>query len=372
MAQRDDRIDFLRGFALLAIFADHVPQNPLSLLTPRSFAYCDAAELFFFLSGFTAALVYMRHMKAAGLLQGAVRIWRRAGIIYLAQLVLFACVAAEVAALAAGLGRHDYFDIFRLGPLFNDPGAALPALALLKYQPGYLDILPVYFLFFLALPLVLAAAARNVWFVVVPSLLVYAGVQVFGWSLRSYPWNEIWMFNPFAWQFLFVLGVAFGTWRMRLPDWLSLTAVVVAAAAAVLQFTVALHDFIPAVPALKIAALWSSKPDLGWPRLASFLLLAAAARYLPARGVCERRFPAVTRCGRHSLPVFCLGTVLAVIGAVSWELSGHVVVVQALVGLVGVAVLLAFAALLERVKLAEWSAGRSGRQISDAASTAAE
>ena len=362
MAQRDDRIDFLRGFALLAIFADHVPQDPLSLATPRSFAYCDAAELFFFLSGFTATLVYMRHMKTAGFVQGARRIWRRAGVIYLAQLVLCACVTAEVAALAAGLGRHDYFDVFRLGPLFSDPAAALMSLALLKYQPGYLDILPVYCLFFLALPFLLASAARNVWFALVPSSLLYAGVHVFGWSLQSYPWNEAWMFNPFAWQFLFTLGVAFGIWRIRLPHWLSIAAVMLAAVAAILQFSVALHDFFPAVPALKIAALWSSKPDLGWPRVVSFLLLAAAARYLPAQGVFERRFAAVTRCGRHSLHVFCLGTVLAVIGEITWELW-HVVVVQACVGIVGIAMLMGFAFLRDRIKSAEWSTSRDSAQI---------
>ena len=33
MEKRDIRIDFLRGVALLMMFADHVPNNPFSLAT---------------------------------------------------------------------------------------------------------------------------------------------------------------------------------------------------------------------------------------------------------------------------------------------------------------------------------------------------
>jgi hypothetical protein len=48
MSRRDDRIDFLRGYALIAIFVDHVPHSVFTLASPYSSGFSDAAELFFF------------------------------------------------------------------------------------------------------------------------------------------------------------------------------------------------------------------------------------------------------------------------------------------------------------------------------------
>jgi hypothetical protein len=44
--ERDFRLDFCRGVALIVIFIDHVPGNPLSSWTLRNFSFCDAAEVF--------------------------------------------------------------------------------------------------------------------------------------------------------------------------------------------------------------------------------------------------------------------------------------------------------------------------------------
>src|SRR5262249_33802879 len=55
---RIDAIDFWRGFALLTIFADHMPFSVLAQVTYRNFGLSDAAEAFVFLSGMSAALAY--------------------------------------------------------------------------------------------------------------------------------------------------------------------------------------------------------------------------------------------------------------------------------------------------------------------------
>src|SRR5258706_14522100 len=57
-AKRIDGIDFWRGFALLTIFIDHVPENVFQHVTQRNFGFSDAAELFVFLSGVSVALAY--------------------------------------------------------------------------------------------------------------------------------------------------------------------------------------------------------------------------------------------------------------------------------------------------------------------------
>src|SRR5207244_9648009 len=57
-AKRIDGIDFWRGFALLTIFIDHVPENVFQHVTQKNFGFSDAAELFVFLSGVSVALAY--------------------------------------------------------------------------------------------------------------------------------------------------------------------------------------------------------------------------------------------------------------------------------------------------------------------------
>ncbi len=63
---RDLRLDFFRGLSLFFIFIDHIPENMLSYFTFRAFAFSDAAEVFIFISGFTAALVYGKSLAQRG------------------------------------------------------------------------------------------------------------------------------------------------------------------------------------------------------------------------------------------------------------------------------------------------------------------
>src|SRR5690606_11088413 len=64
--ERELRLDLLRGFALWLIFIDHLPQNLLTWLTIRNYGFSDATEIFIFISGYTAALVYGRAMRERG------------------------------------------------------------------------------------------------------------------------------------------------------------------------------------------------------------------------------------------------------------------------------------------------------------------
>lgn len=57
---RDLRIDFFRGVALLMIFINHVPGNALSALTLKQVALADAAEMFVLIAGYASVLAYGR------------------------------------------------------------------------------------------------------------------------------------------------------------------------------------------------------------------------------------------------------------------------------------------------------------------------
>ena len=54
--RRANAIDFWRGFALIEIFINHVPDNGLWRLTHRQFSWSDAGELLVFLAGWSMAL----------------------------------------------------------------------------------------------------------------------------------------------------------------------------------------------------------------------------------------------------------------------------------------------------------------------------
>ena len=64
---RDLRLDLFRGIALFLIFVDHIPGNVLSYFTIQSVGFSDAAEVFIFISGYTAALVHGRRVLERGM-----------------------------------------------------------------------------------------------------------------------------------------------------------------------------------------------------------------------------------------------------------------------------------------------------------------
>ena len=52
------------------------------------------------------------------------------------------------------------------------------------------------------------------------SLLLYALVYVFGWTIPAWP-NHVWFFNPPAWQLLIVLGAWWIIEGKRLRPWVT-------------------------------------------------------------------------------------------------------------------------------------------------------
>src|SRR6187455_1139470 len=82
--ERDLRLDLFRGIALWLIFLDHIPTNIVNWVTIRNYGFSDAAEIFVFISGYTAAFVYGRAMAERGTVVATARVWRRAWQVYVA------------------------------------------------------------------------------------------------------------------------------------------------------------------------------------------------------------------------------------------------------------------------------------------------
>lgn len=360
---RDLRLDFFRGLALWFIFVNHIPANQISWLTPRNFGLSDATEIFVFISGYTAALVYGRTLRQSGLPMAAAQVMHRCWTLYATYIILFFAFTAQIAYLARVFDSPLFAEEMGIASYFQDPVTALTQAMLLKFRPANLDVLPLYIVLLLAFPLLLPALRRRPLAVLAGSGALYLAARLCGWNLPTHPDGGVWYFNPFAWQFLFVTGATL----QHLPE---LRATLTrfrrpAMAAAVLflglslflalswQFAF-LHALLP--PWLTEILYPISKTDLDPLRLAHFFALAYVVVQLVPPGAAwlsGSLAAPVVACGCQSLHVFCLGVLLSfaaqtVLVHVSGTLSA-----QFLVTVLGMAAMVLLARLLTWYQSAE-------------------
>jgi len=356
--RRDLRLDFFRGIALFAIFIDHIPDNFLSNVTVHSFAFCDAAELFVFISGFAAALAYGRLLQTEGLRIASAHIYHRIWQLYVAHIFIFAIFAAEVSSSIPVLHSWSYAEGFRFDEFLREPGTMIMQALTLRFQPQFLDILPLYMVLLAGLPLILAAIARHPLLALVPSAALYALTHLLGWTVPAYPAGHTWFFNPLAWQFLFVIGAVFGYAQVRgvalLPRDRRLTAaaVTVAGLVAIVALSWMIQSNFTDAPdrLFKVLAPYvGGKGNLNPVRLASFLVLALAVSRLvgpDSRLLATRAARGLIVCGQHSLHVFCLGILLAVLGQFVLSLYDGGILAQLVVDVAGGALMVGLGLLI--------------------------
>lgn len=319
---RDLRLDFFRGLALIFIFIDHIPGNALNYFTLQSIQFCDAAEIFIFISGYTAALVYGRILAGQGALYATAHILRRAWQLYVAHIFLLVIFIAEVSYTVATFNNPMYNEEMRIGDFLSEPHVAIIKALLLEFQPTFLDILPLYIVLLAAFPAVLLMLRRRPLLVLIASFALYAAVQVADLSVPAYPPGHVWYFNPLAWQFLFVAGAALGLgWggpRLTSRRTLLWAAAVVVAAGFVVRVSWTIHGLWDPFPGLFLKELWPvSKGNLSPIRLVPFFALAALVAALVPPGARFLRWAAarpLVLCGRQSLEIFCLGILLSALG----------------------------------------------------------
>jgi hypothetical protein len=346
--QRDLRIDFFRGLALLFIFIDHVPGNDLARLTLRNFGFADAAEVFVLLAGFSAVLAYGRTFDGEGFRAGSVRVLDRVRDLYLWHLGLVVVCAVGLTLAASAFGNPMYVKNIGVHVFGDDPARSTVLAAALVNQPNMLNILPLYIVLLLAwLPVVLWLLPRRPWETLALSVAIWALANVLDLNLPSQLHAKGWVFNPFAWQLLVTIGAlaAYFSRRGAIPVSRSLMW------AAIVYVGFA---FLVAAPWAQIAGLERARvfpADLlgsmdksylsPW-RLLHVIALGYLAMILlsPQSGWLTRAWATgIGRCGRHSLEVFCLGTVLSFIGWVVLAEAGNGLVLQTLVNMIGIGIL---------------------------------
>ena len=343
--------------ALICIFIDHIPENYLNYVTLSAVGFSDAAEVFIFISGFTASLVYGRAMTARGVLFATVQVIRRAWQLYVAHIFLFVIFIAEVSYTVKTFNNPMYNEEMGVGDFLEHPHVAVVQALILQFQPTFLDILPLYIVLLLIFPLALVAVRRSPWLALVPSSMIYLAVQIFDIDVPAYPPGSLWTFNPLAWQFLFVLGTVLGQTdaRQRGPATLLrlayVPAIIVATAALTIRLSWMFHGFHENFPALFLRALWPvNKGNLAPIRLISFFaLFVLVARWVPPRATFLRSAwtRPVVLCGSHSLEIFCLSILLSALGHFLMSEIATGFAMQIAVNLVGIAAMCLTAAMLD-------------------------
>lgn len=377
--QRELRLDLFRGLALWLIYIDHVSPDLLTWFTIRNYGFSDAAEIFIFISGFTAALVYGRATFEKGFVIGTARIARRVWQIYTAHLLLFMVLMAEIAFVTAWSGKQFYIHEMVAEDFFRQPGADMIQALFLRFRPLNMDVLPLYVVLMCGLPVVLLLAKLKHDLPLVVSIVLYIVANRLDLHFSTYP-DGFWSFNPFGWQLLFVFGAwcALGGAKRLQPIlaspitfWLSVAYLCAAFSLTMTWYFPQLEVFVPGWLSYWIYPI--NKTDFDILRFAHFLALSVVAlRFVPANwaGLRSAWAQPLILCGQYSLQIFALGVALSFAGYALLMETDAGVALHFIVGAAGILILYGVARVFTWYKSVTASAPRAKTPAASATASA--
>lgn len=345
---RDLRLDLFRGIANWAIFLDHIPDNVVNWVTTRNYGFSDAADLFVFISGYTASFVYARMMLERGFIVGATRLTKRVWQLYVAHIILFVIYIASISYLALRFGDSEMINEFNVAGLVDNATETLRQGLFLRFKPLNLDVLPLYIVLMGLFPPVLWFMLRKPDLTMVLSIVLWLTARHFGWNLNAYPAGQ-WYFNPYCWQVLFVFGAwcAMGGARRsgavinsQITLWLCLGYLLFA-----LVMTMA--GRFPTLGGMFPEWLFSAfnpndKTNLAPYRFIHFVVIVILViRFVPKEwpGLEWKVFDPIIVCGQQSLAVFCVGVFLSFVGHFELSMSSGSLFAQLFVSIAGIAIM---------------------------------
>jgi hypothetical protein len=347
---RDLRLDLFRGIANWAIFLDHIPDNVVNWVTTRNYGFSDAADLFVFISGYTASFVYARMMLERGFLVGATRLTKRVWQLYVAHIILFVIYIAAISYLALRFGDSEIINEFNVAGLVDQATETLRQGLILKFKPVNLDVLPLYIVLMGFFPPVLWMMLRQPNPTMIASIVLWLAARHFGWNFQAYPAGT-WYFNPYCWQVLFVFGswCALGGTRTEQARWLINSSIALYLCFAYLLFALVMTmagkfpDFGALFPDWLYSAFNpNDKTNLAPYRFVHFIVIVfLVVRFLPKDwpGLEWKVFDPVIVCGQQSLAVFCVGVFLSFVGHFELMMSSGSFFAQLFVSVTGIAIM---------------------------------
>ncbi len=304
-------LDVFRGLCLAVMAVDHFG-GPITKLTQQTVGFVSVAEGFVFISGLVAGLVYGRlallqpqRLRRASLKRAYTIYAVHLGTVY--AFMMLAYVLPEFAKLLKT----------STGFFPDQPHRVAIAAALLLHQPLFLDILPIYVLFLIAMPWAIQQFIHGRH----KRVLLLSGVF---WLAAQFDLRQglltvmqqtlgvrvtAGLFDPMAWQVLFVLGLWLGTRKAQSGAWqLPLRQVPVSVWMAILA-ALFIFRHLPMGETILASSPFADRQALGWLRLVNFLVLAYGISLLSHRLPSGWLMNWFAFLGRHSLQVYVFHTV---------------------------------------------------------------
>jgi hypothetical protein len=344
----DIRLNLFLGIANWSIFLDHIPNNAVNWITPRNYGFSGAADLFIFISGYTAATVYGKIMLERGFLIGATRIFKRVWQLYAAYIVLFTTYIVSIGYVATQYSAPDLINEFNVAGLIDHPIRILAHGLFLQSKALNLDVLQLYTVVMLFFAPVLWMMLRRPGLIMLGSLVLYLAARQLGWNLSSFPDGD-WYFNPFCWQLLFVFGAWTALKRANdsRPIFMSSLALYFGIAYLVFALAMTVAGRFPAFGHLLPSWLYDAfnpndKENLAPYRALHFVVMVlVVTRFIPKDWSALKSpiFDPLVRCGEQSLAVFCIAVFLSFIGHFALMISSGSLMTQVLVSATGIAIM---------------------------------
>jgi hypothetical protein len=336
-----NEIDFWRGYALVAIFLNHIPGIWFESFTHKNFGFSDSAELFVLLAGWSLRSVVDRQSRDLTSLGLFLRLGSRTIVLYIAQLVITVMAIGIIAATAFLTDTNLVLQWNNAAAIFEEPITAHIGLVILSHHLGYFDILPLYIVLMAMTPF-MAVLHRAAPYALLPvSFLIWATTLGTAVNLPTWPVEGRWFFNPFAWQFILVIGFLLGgdsVLTRAIVNWRGVSRVIGGVIVALGVLGTYLQFFPDPLNAPQPALFFVADKTFLTPlRLIHMLGLAAFVGGFFM--VVYKRVRPVARffsmLGRNSLNVFCVGSLLSLSAQSARFIMGSSLWVDILVVLTG-------------------------------------
>lgn len=351
---RDIRVDFFRGFALYCIFVGHIPDHALWVATIQVLGPSDSTETFIFLAGYSAAIAYGRSYDRFGWAYAATAVLLRVWTLYVVHIFMFVAFVAQVSWSAARFANPTYIDEINISAFLEEPHIAVLDALTLRFQPAFMDILPLYIVVLMLFALLLPLLHRTAALLAVSGAL-WLFVRLTRFNLTTAQGE--WFFNPIAWQFLFMLGASVAVMPERLRERIARARPVLVPLACLIALAGLFISAVWRIPAVYnalpepfAAVIYTAidKSGLHPVRLAHFLSIA----YLVSR-VVRPGAPWLlawwaqpfTLPGQHGLVVFSMGVFLSFLGRLVMQEFDATLPTQVAIAVVGWSVCVAVSAL---------------------------
>ena len=368
----DTRLDVFRALALLTIYINHVPGTWLEPYTHKNYGFSDSAEAFVLISGIAVGLSYGRRFDPGNRFLQTLKALRRAAVLYITHIVGTVVTLSIFAAGAIWYAQPELMRQINITAFVENPAAALLGLGTLGHQLGYNNILPVYAVLMLMVPVCLWIAARSLLSMVAVSGMLWLLAGIFQIGPIEYPNGNVWFLNPLSWQFLFVIGIA-GTLHVRRGGQIAFSWTLATLAAGYLLFALLFvrlgWNGMEKSLGLPMVLSEFNKTYLSLPRLLHVLAMAYLIVSIPALANSARVAPShpLAVLGRHALPVFVTGTLLSMAAQVVLFVYERSLLLDTSLLAGGIAAQFALAYWLSWLPQIGWSGKKPARPAGNAA-----